>query len=119
MKKILFVLLLTIIFSGGLLLSTHAATSEKTVSTVKLSNPIKSENIPQFVGTVIKGALGILGSVALFMFFLGGFDWLMSGGRDEQVKKGANTMLYSAVGSAIIFASYFLLSAWMTGINTK
>jgi hypothetical protein len=50
------------------------------------------------------------------MFLMGGFAWLTAGGNEERVKKGSQTMLWAAIGVAVVFASYIIVSQWLTGI---
>ncbi|MFA6486091.1 MAG: hypothetical protein WCT40_01845 [Candidatus Magasanikbacteria bacterium] len=120
MKKsfsILSVIFIAVIFFFSNFLFVSAATvSSQTTEKVTLENPINASTAPQFIGTVIKGFIGILGAVVLFMFLLGGFEWLTAGGNAEKVKKGTETMLWATIGTVIIFSSYFLISAWLKGI---
>ncbi len=62
------------------------------------------------IGNIIKAALGVLGSVALYAFIKGGATWLLSFGSPEKVKAGAMTMLWAALGLLVVLASYFLLN---------
>lgn len=84
---------------------------------VSLTNPLGSAiDSPQILmGKIINSVLGIVGSIALIMFIFGGFTWMTSGGSAEKIKKGRDIIVWSAIGLAIIFASYglvrFLLSA--------
>ena len=72
-------------------------------------NPIVTDNITVLIGNVIKIILGILGSVALLVFIIGGFMWLTSMGNPEKVKKGRDTLVWAALGIIIIFSSYALV----------
>lgn len=76
----------------------------------RLENPIGATNVNVIIGRVIKGALGIVGALALFMFFWGGQTWLISAGNPEKVKAGTQTMIWAAVGVVIVFASYMILN---------
>ncbi|MBI4281376.1 hypothetical protein HY625_00985 [Candidatus Uhrbacteria bacterium] len=61
-------------------------------------------------GRLVKGFVGVSGAVALFFFIQGGFWWLASGGNDERIKKGKDTLIWATLGLAVIFGSYFMLS---------
>lgn len=78
------------------------------------SDPAGTTSIPLIIGGAIKVLLGILGTLALGVFVLGGFYWITSAGNAERVKKGMKMMLYAVVGIFVIFAAYGILSAIFT-----
>ena len=81
-------------------------------SAQKLDNPLGSENmkIPDLIGKIINGALGIVGSLALLMFIYVGLTWMTSGGNDEKVKKGKQILVWAVFGIVTIFTSYSILN---------
>lgn len=62
------------------------------------------------VGNVIKGALGVTGSIALLMIVWGGFLWLTSMGNSERVEKGKSTLIWATLGLVLIFGAYAITS---------
>ena len=78
---------------------------------VCIDNPLKDKaDTPQeFIGQIIKGLLGIVGSIALAMFVYGGFLWMTAAGDKSKVTKGRETMLWATLGLAVIFSSYALV----------
>lgn len=77
----------------------------------KLENPLgEGTTVPALLGRVINAFLGISGSVALLMFVYGGFMWLTSGGSEDRIKKGKETVVWAALGIALIFSAYALLN---------
>lgn len=88
-----------------------------------LPNPLalsdKQISVPTILGNIIKGALGIVGSLALLMIVWGGFQWLVSMGNPEKVKSGLNTMLWAAIGLVLVFASYMLVSNLLLNIKPE
>lgn len=74
----------------------------------ELEPAVKGE-IPQIVARIIKFILGIVGVLALIMFIYGGIVWMTSAGNIEQVKKGKNTLVWAALGLAIVFFAYSLV----------
>ena len=76
-----------------------------------LENPIASgeTDVTKILGQILKAAVGVVGAIALLMFIWGGVTWLISGGSEEKVKKGAQTMLWAAVGVLVVLGSYFLI----------
>ncbi len=77
----------------------------------QLDNPLGNENSDPrvIIGNVIKAALGIVGSLALVVFILGGFTWVTAAGNDEKIKKGKDMIIWASLGLAVIFTSYALV----------
>lgn len=61
-------------------------------------------------GRVLKAALGLVGVLSLVFFIWGGFLWMTAAGNQERVKQGMDTLLWSVLGLAAIFASYAILN---------
>ncbi len=76
-----------------------------------LPNPLGSTDITtqQLIGSVIGAILGIVGSIALVMFIIGGFQWMTAGGNMEKVKKGRDTLVWATLGLVVVFAAYAIL----------
>jgi len=111
-KKILLVNL--IVF--GLLFATGVVFAQAG-ETIALENPIGAgTDINTILGSGIKVALGVVGSLSLLVFVYGGFLWLTSAGSSEKVKKGWDTMIYAAIGLFVIFSSYAILNTVLNGI---
>lgn len=89
------------------------------VSTLTLKNPLGVSDPLQFLGRVIKGLLGIIGGVALALFIYGGFLWMTSGGSSEKIQKGRDTLLWTSIGLAVIFASYAMVDFIIGGLTGK
>ncbi|MCG2686859.1 pilin [Candidatus Parcubacteria bacterium] len=77
-------------------------------------NPISSignkPEISTIVGKVIQTALGIIGSIALVLFIASGFIWMTAQGNPQKIKTSQGIMIWCAIGLAVIFSSYILLS---------
>lgn len=71
----------------------------------------------KILGTAVKVALGLLGSITLLVFFYGGFMWLTSAGNSDKVSKGTKSMLYAVIGLFIIFGAYGILNTVISGIR--
>lgn len=65
------------------------------------------------IGTVISGALGIVGALTFAMFIWGGWLWLSSAGNTEKIEQGTQTMMWAAVGVVLVFASYIILKEFI------
>jgi len=74
-------------------------------------------DIPTLIGQIIKGFMGIVGSLALLAFIYGGFLMLISQGDSNKVKKGKDTMIWAAAGLIVIFGSYIFVSYIITKLS--
>jgi len=72
--------------------------------------------IQESIGTIIKWALGIVGSIALLMFVIGGFTWLTAAGNPDRIKQGKNILTWAAIGLAAIFAAYTITNFILTAL---
>ncbi|EKD78656.1 MAG: hypothetical protein ACD_41C00303G0004 [uncultured bacterium] len=63
-----------------------------------------------FIAVIIQALLGIVGAGALLMFVWGGFHMIFSGGVEERIKKGRDTLLWAVIGMAVILSSYAVLN---------
>jgi hypothetical protein len=86
---------------------------------VCLENPLGGNyEFTDIAGTIIKGLMGIIGSLTLLMFVWGGFQWLTSAGNAEKVEAGSKTMIWAVIGVLLVFSSYFLISTFTTFLST-
>ena len=86
------------------------STAENCPKGVCLPNPLGDIDSPQkFIGQIINGVLGIVGSLALALFIYGGVIWMTAAGNAEQVTKGKNVLVWATLGLVIIFSSYALV----------
>jgi len=91
----------------------------KPAEPVKLDNPLEGTGVKDlntFIGQVIKGVLGIVGSLALVMFVYGGFTWMMAGGNSAGIEKGKQIIIWSVFGLIVIFSSYVLVKFIMADV---
>ncbi|MFZ5364839.1 MAG: pilin [Patescibacteria group bacterium] len=72
--------------------------------------PGEQTDINVVIGRIIKSVIGVSGSIALAVFIYGGVLWMFSGGSEGRIDKGKKAMLYAAIGLAVIFLSYTLVS---------
>jgi hypothetical protein len=86
-------------------------------------NPVGNIGIPDLIGYIIKGALGVIGSLALIIFIYGGLIMMISQGDPTKIQKGKGAMVWASVGLIVIFGSYIFVtylinSLERTGDNT-
>lgn len=98
-KKILSINVLIFVF----LMATGSYAAE-------ITDPLNGKSISDIIGTVILTLLGIVGSLSLIMFIYGGILWIISGGNEDNVKKGKETLKWAVLGIVIVFASYGILN---------
>lgn len=107
MKKYLYSSALPLVVLGGFYMDAAFAQG--------LTNPIAGgTDLHVVIGMILKGVLGLTGTVALIMFVYGGFQWLLARGEPGEVKKGMDTMIWAALGLAVIFGSYAILDRIFT-----
>ena len=88
--------------------SSQSGTAE--TDSIKITNPLGNiSSFQQLIGVVIDNLMGIIGSIALVMFIVGGLIWLTSGGNATKIKQGKDIIVWSALGLALIFSSYALV----------
>lgn len=106
-KKIFLVLLLLI---TCLIPEIAGATEYRLPDFLNISSPSNPTGDPNIVvGRVIRLIIGLSGSIALIFFIYGGFLWLTSAGNPNNIDKGRNAMLWSAIGIIVVLTSYILV----------
>lgn len=55
-------------------------------------------------------ALALVGVIIFAMFVYGGVLYITSGGNDEKIQKGKQTLTYAVIGLVIVVLSYALIS---------
>jgi len=78
--------------------------------TEKLGLGEASRDIRDNIRTALNIVLGFLGVVAVIMIIYGGFLWMTSAGREEQVIKAKKTILWTGVGILIITTAWTITS---------
>lgn len=70
---------------------------------------------------VYREILGLIGSVVLLMFVIGGTMLILSGGNSERVEKGKKIIIGSVIGMIIVLTSYLIIqfTLQLMGANTE
>lgn len=87
--------------------------SGNSVTVLGLPNLLETENPSVIAGRIISFIIGMVGTIALIMFCYGGFLWLISGGKEETIAKGKDTMIWAVIGLALVFASSLIVNQLM------
>ena len=72
-------------------------------------NPGGFKSPELFVGRLIKGVMGIVGSLSLVMFIYGGILLMTDRGGGEQSAKAKEIIVWTSLGLAVIFAAYAIV----------
>lgn len=74
-----------------------------------LQNPLPGiSSIADLVGRIIKGILGIIGSLGLLMFVYGGVRWIVSAGEPKEITAARGIVRNATIGLFLIFFAYTL-----------
>jgi TRAP-type C4-dicarboxylate transport system permease small subunit len=74
--------------------------------------------VQNFIRSIIKIVAGLAGLVATGFFVVGGFGYITSSGNPERLHQAKHTLIYSAVGLAIVIAA-FVISNIVTDVATS
>ena len=67
---------------------------------------VSSQSLPERIGITVSFLLSIVGVLLLVNVIYAGFQWTISKGNPETIKKARNTIIYSIVGMIIVIAAY-------------
>ncbi len=87
-----------------------SSTTSSSGGTVKLDNPLNTNDPRVIIGNVIKVSLGLVGSLALLLFIYGGLMWMTSAGNADRLKRGLDTLVWAAIGLIVILGSYTIVN---------
>jgi hypothetical protein len=79
------------------------------VYAAKISAPwgVSISKPSEIINNIFPILYGVLG-VALFGYFVyGGYQWIMSTGDPEKIRKATDTMFHAVIGTGIVVLAYF------------
>ena len=94
-----------------------AATALPTLA-AELTNPLGTTDIRVVIARIIQAILGVTGAIALLMFIYGGFCWLISAGRPEEIKKGKEIIKYATLGLAVIVGASMIVKTIVSALES-
>lgn len=107
---------LTISFWPTLLLAQYGL--QETANKAGLPGATTNRQLPEIVGLIINGLLGVIGTVLIVLMLYGGFLWMTAGGEEKRVEDAKNILKNSIIGLLIIFLAYgiskFIINALVT-----
>ncbi|MFH1947081.1 MAG: hypothetical protein ABIJ23_02925 [Candidatus Magasanikbacteria bacterium] len=65
-----------------------------------------NQDIRFTTATIIRAALGLLGTVSLVIILYAGFKWMTAGGNEESVKDAQKILTAAVIGLVIILSAY-------------
>lgn len=86
----------------------EAGTGSKVGYVTSLANKTQGD-WPQILGNVIKFILAITGTLAFISFTFGGVLMVTAQGKEEQIKKGKEVLIWSILALAVIATSYAIV----------
>jgi hypothetical protein len=98
-----------IFYSPTLSIAQNVSQPDTNEPDLTLPNPLGTTNVSVLAARIIRAVLGLVGVFALVMFIYGGVLWMSSGGNEEMIKKGKDTLVWAVLGLALIFFSYAVL----------
>ena len=98
-------------------LSAVLMTSLLSVSPVFAKSTGGVSQIQTFIESIIQVMITLAGLVAVGFFVYGGFGYITSSGNPESLDRSKKTILYSAIGLAIVLGA-FVLTRVVTGLGT-
>ncbi len=94
---------------GGEYTGPTGLSNEELKAMVKGLHKLQTTDIRVLIGNAIRVLMGIMGSIALAMFTLGGIMFMTASGNAEKTKKGINIVVWSGLGLIVIVSSYALV----------
>jgi len=72
----------------------------------------ESVGVPEIVGRIVSGALGITGILALVFIIVGGWQVIIGSqeGKEDKIDKGKKTLVYAIIGLLVAFAGYIVIN---------
>lgn len=100
--------------------TTSTGDSTTSADSPSLPNPLgKNVNLVNVMLRVLQILLAAVDIFALFMVILGGFEFLISAGNPNMVKKAKDTLIWAIVGILVITLSYSILKFIFEEIQKK
>ena len=76
----------------------------------KVQDPNNVGTLDAMITKVINVALGLIGTIAVVMIILGGYQYTTSAGDASKVTKAKNTILYGVIGLVIALLAFAIVN---------
>jgi 4-hydroxybenzoate polyprenyltransferase len=83
-------------------------------------NPVEDGDVfvNTVIGKIITILLGFVGIIFFVMIFIAGYQWLMSGGNADTIKKAKSRLTNSIIGLVVILVAYLVTIFIYTQVKT-
>ena len=119
-KKLLAVSSAIIFFGGLLFFAQSALAASAPAPGLDLGlQPLEATGLGHadiriIIANIIKVALGMLGILAVGLMLYAGYEWMTSGGNEEQIGTAKKILINATIGLAIILSAYSIVAFVMT-----
>ncbi|MBU0649438.1 pilin [Patescibacteria group bacterium] len=100
----------------GALPTTEGEAAPAAPAELSFPPPLGETEVQPLIARVISAILGIVGSIALLMFIIGGFIWLTAAGSADRITLAKNILVWSIIGLVVIFSAYAITRLILTAI---
>lgn len=69
---------------------------------------LRRGTLPDFIATMIRWVLGLIGVILVALFVYGGVMYATSAGSEEKIETGKRIMTYTIIGVVIIVAAFII-----------
>lgn len=80
-------------------------------------NKLSASTPQQLIGNLLRAVTGVFGSIALIMVIYGGLTMMAAGAKSDQIKKGANIVLWACIGLVTLMASYAMVQFVISSVS--
>ena len=107
--NIIFVLLTVIsslFFASNVFAKKTVADAESILNSVSGETGVDTRDLPTQIGSIIEGALVIVGLAFFILMFYAGFLWMTARGEEDQVEKAKKTIIAAVIGLVVVVSAY-------------
>lgn len=102
---------------GGNTNNTTVNTSSSFDLNIKLQNPLKATTIQEAIALFMRIIIKLAIPVIILMYLWVGFSYILALGNPEKIKKVHNLLLYTVIGTLLVFGAWAITNAIVGTIN--
>lgn len=80
---------------------------------------VNGPEVQNLVGTIISGALTLVGVLFFLLMLYGGITWMLARGNEDYSKRALNTIVAAIVGLIVVGASYAITQFVFNSVGTQ
>ena len=84
----------------------------------QLQDPFAGRTFQQLIGSVVRVALGFIGSIFFALLIWAGVKWMTAQGDKNAVQEAQNTVKHAVMGIAIVVLAYAIVNAFLQIAST-